>query len=384
LPLVPDLLWLDRERLVAVGQQALRQERDADRRRVADDFAQQADLVVEPGGRPDAAVEPRGVGRGAPHHRPGLALGDEPLVNRRPDELDPLRHERIVVVVERIAERRHEQHRPGRPGLVLVVHDLRVPLDELLSRDGLGLRLVVGVGVAVVVVAHVLLVEPGNVHRPLLRVGIAHVPVGDQLHPVRVDRGEEQDDVVQDAEGLGIAARRHLVGDLEEVLCGYDLRGVEAAVDPDDRLAFGGQLAGVLVGHPLGARQLLRDLLVAVELLLVLGRGEDRHDHRPAFGRPADVHQLHARRFLGQLLPVALQLRVVRQHVVVAGVEAEELLGRGDLRLRHDARGSEQGEQGQQRQGAPQRSRVHRGLLYEGGAYDISRTGKRKTENGRR
>ena len=72
LPLVPHLLRLDRERLVAVGQEPLRQERDADRRRVADDLAQQTDLVVEPGRRPHAAVEPGGVRRGAAHDRPGL------------------------------------------------------------------------------------------------------------------------------------------------------------------------------------------------------------------------------------------------------------------------------------------------------------------------
>ena len=40
-------------------------------------------------------------------------------------QLDAQRNQRIEIVIEGIAERRHEDHRAGRAGLVVVVHDLR-------------------------------------------------------------------------------------------------------------------------------------------------------------------------------------------------------------------------------------------------------------------
>ena len=101
---------------------------------------------------------------------------------------------------------------------------------------------------------------------------------------------------------------------------------MQAAVDPHDGLAFLRQGARLLVGEPLGRCESSRDLFVSVELPHVLGRGDDRHELRPALGRLADLDQLHAIGFFRQLLPVRLELVVRREPVVVADVVAELLL----------------------------------------------------------
>ena len=86
-----------------------------------------------------------------------------------------------------------------------------------------------------------------------------------------------------------------------------------------------------LLGDAFGMRQFLRDFLIVVQLLHVLGRGDDRHVLVAAFFGRADVDQLHAIGFGGQLLPVGVQLGVVGDLVVVAEIEAERFLGSGDF-----------------------------------------------------
>ena len=102
----------------------------------------------------------------------------------------------------------------------------------------------------------------------------AIVPVRHEIHPVRVDRHEQQDHVVQDPHRLRVGPAGRLVGDLEEVLRGDALGDMsESAVDPDHRLALCRQLLRLFVGQPLGVREPLGDVLVVGEVLLVLGRG---------------------------------------------------------------------------------------------------------------
>ncbi len=47
--------------------------------------------------------------------------------------------------------------------------------------------------------------------------------------------------------------------------------GVDSAIDPNHRLAFVRQGVRLIVGETFGMRELLRDLLVMVQLLLILG-----------------------------------------------------------------------------------------------------------------
>ena len=90
----------------------------------------------------------------------------------------------------------------------------------------------------------------------LLLVRLAHVPVRHQLHAVRVDERAQDDVVVQDAHRLRIGLRVEPVDRLDQLLRAEHFGRVQAAVDPDDRLAFLRELARLVVGEPVGQREL--------------------------------------------------------------------------------------------------------------------------------
>ena len=164
----------------------------------------------------------------------------------------------------------------------------------------------------------VLLVEAGQaVGGALLGVAGPHVPVGDQLHAIGIDGRQQQDVVVQDTQRLGVAAAQQVVGLGEQRLRGNHFGGVQAAIDPHDRFALRGQRPRLVVGEAFGARQSLRDLLVARQVPEVGRRRDDGHDDRPAFSSLADFFQPDAVGFLGDLVPVVQQLSVVGQKVIV-------------------------------------------------------------------
>ena len=140
----------------------------------------------------------------------------------------------------------------------------------------------------------------------------------------------DDDHVAQDAVGLFVVPADQLIDGLDQLVRADDLGRVQAAVDPDDRLAFLRQRPRLLLAEAAGLVQLLRDLLVAIELREILGRGDDRGQVRAAFFGLADLDDLHPRGFLVELLPVGLELIVGGELVVVADVEAEMLLGGGN------------------------------------------------------
>ena len=194
LPVVPQL-GNHRHGPIPLRQLFAGHHRDGHGRGTADDLREDADHVVEVCDGAQAAVPPRRVSRSAAHGAAALAFRHQPAVHGRPHQLDSQRDQRIEVVVERVAERRHENHRSGGSGLVVVVHHLRKPLQEKLVVHVGGFRHVGHVEVAVVVVPDVLGVEPrqpahGAFERLLQRriqlLRPAHVPVGDQFLPVRV------------------------------------------------------------------------------------------------------------------------------------------------------------------------------------------------------
>ena len=137
----------------------------------------------------------------------------------------------------------------------------------------------------------------------------------------------DDDHVAQDARGLLVGAAHELIDGLDQLMRADDFRRVQAAVDPDDRLAFFRQCARLRLVDAPGPVQLLRDLLVAIELLEVLRRGDDRGEMRPALFGLADLDDLHPGGFLVDLLPVGLELIVGGELIVVADVEAEVLFG---------------------------------------------------------
>ncbi len=91
--------------------------------------------------------------------------------------------------------------------------------------------------------------------------------------------------IVQKAHRLRIGSAGQLPDGLEELLRTKDFVGVEAAVEPDDRLALRRQRPSLGLAHPLGKRQAPCDVLESVEALMVGRRRENRHQLRPAFRR---------------------------------------------------------------------------------------------------
>ncbi len=169
--------------------------------------------------------------------------------------------------------------------------------------------------------------------RALLRIRLAHVPVGHQVVAVRIGVDEEDDDVVQDPHRLRIGAAHHLVDHLAELLRAEHFGGVQPAVDPDDGLALARQRSRRVVRESLGEREPHGDLPVALEIAVILRRRHDRHEVRPALGRLADLLDDHAIGLRVQLAPVRRDLLVVGQEVVVAEVVPEFFLRSGDPAL---------------------------------------------------
>ncbi len=343
-----------RQGQVVAGQLVVRDQADLAGGRMAGDLGQQADRIVEIGDGALHPVVPRRIVGPAAHGRAGLALLDQAAVHRGPDLGQGAHDQRIVVVVEGVAERRHEDHGPRRRRLVVVVDDLREPLAEELSIDvgRLGHRR--QVVVAVVIVTDVLLIQAGNRRVfALQRVRVTHIPGRDQLPSVRVHRREQDDHVVQDALGLGVLGRQPFIQGGDQGLGRHGFGGVQAAVDPHHGLALGGQGAGLVLADALGLGQAPRDLLIAVDVRQVLRRGNDREVLRPPFGGLADLQQLHPIRLAGQGVQIALELSVGDQMIVRPDLMAERLQ-RGGQPARWRCLGDyrRRGRTGLQRQGA--------------------------------
>ena len=143
-------------------------------------------------------------------------------------------------------------------------------------------------------------------------------------------------------------AADELIDRLHQLLRAEHLGGMQAAVDPDDRLAVARELPRLVVGQPLGQCEPPGDVLVLLQVLVVLRRGDDRHQLVAALGGLADALHGHAVGVGVELAEELGELGVVRQHVVGADLMAEELLRGRDLggaccaaaRRRWPARGS--------------------------------------------
>ena len=265
------------------------------------------DHVVEVRRGADRAVVPSGELVARDHARLALAL--EPIEHRATHQVDAANDLRIDVGVERIGKRRDEHPRRRPPSLVLVVHDLRQPLlvQQRVDDAGFGLRL--HVGVAVVVVADVLLVQPR--HRAVLagRVQVLAVPIHHQVHAIRVDgRQQDEDHVVANLAHL----RRIVGGDAmsqhEGMLRRGDLAGMQPVVDPHDRLAVSRQRPCRVGADAADVRELPADVAVVIRLGEIgLGRDEG-DDHVVALGRLAGRVHLHAVRGGVERLEVVLEL----------------------------------------------------------------------------
>src|SRR4051812_13717624 len=101
----------------------------------------------------------------------------------------------------------------------MVVDDLGIPDAGEDAGDVGGFGLIAGGEGAGVIVGGVFLPEARDaVELALGWVGVAHVPVGDQLHAVGIGKGAEDDVIVQEAHGLRIGLGVELVDGLDELL----------------------------------------------------------------------------------------------------------------------------------------------------------------------
>ena len=320
----------DRHHLVAARQLGRWHQRDLRRGRPADDLGQQADAVVEIGDRPFHAIVPGRIGRRAARARTGLAFRNQARMHGEADFVELRHDDRVIVEIERIAERRHEHHHALRPGLMLVIDDLRIPLAEQHPIDILGLGHRRHEAVAVIIVPDIFLVEARQRrHFALLGIGRTHIPVGDQFHAVGIVMREQDDAVVQHAHRFRVRLGQHPVKHLDLPLRRHRLGRVHARVDPDHRLALRRQRARLRLVHAMGAGQLLGNGAILVQLGEVRRRGDDRHPLAAPFRALADVDQLHPVALGRQLLEIGLIFAVVGEIIVGPRRLLEEALGRG-------------------------------------------------------
>ena len=199
------------------------------------------------------------------------------------------------------------------------------------------------VAVAIVVVAHVVLVEPRHGADFVLGAQILPVPVHHHVLPVGIERGpQHQDDVVENRVDLRIVLRgEQLVGQHHGVLRAGHFVGVQAAIDVHDHLGRARQFLRLVVVQIGGVGQSSGNLFGLVQLGQVLRRRDDGDLDVLAFGGLAHGEHLDAVRGRGQRVEVANRVFVVGEVEVVAGIVPEN----GDRR-RHLCARSNAGNKG--------------------------------------
>ena len=295
-------------------------------------LGQQADGVAAKGRRVFVAG-PVVVVHGVRHDaRLALALQFEGHRAAEQGRLAP--DERILVRVDGVVVRRHEEARAVAAHLVHREKHLGVPLAREEARERPALGHVQHEHVAVDVVAHVLVVRPRHLSALERRALRLLLPVRDQHVAIGVQRrDQDHDDPVQHLDGAFVARGGELVQEVVRRLRRANLAGVDAAADGDHRLRAGHDglhfaIAGQL---PRVSQQAVVDLQRG-QVPDVVHRADDRADDAAALGCRADIHQFDARRGGGHGFKVLGDRRPVRELPVGAHLEAEERLGRRHLR----------------------------------------------------
>ena len=255
---------------------------------------------------------------------------------------------------------------------------LRLPVHEHQLPHVLGVLHVHGEGVAVVVVADVLVVEPGQRAALVLGAQVLHVVVVDHDRAVRIEgRDLQVHDVVEDPPRLLVGPRHEVVGQLRRHVDAAHLARVHAHRLADDDLALGHDPFDLRLGHAPRIAQLEVHLPQFLEPGLVGRRGDDDQQERVAHlgGPHVDDLELAAALFLKQLV-VFDCLVPADEFPVGAHLEAEELLRRRDLRLglrdaRRHAGGREHKGERHRRRGQLSGESVHESL--PGGGPDAAR-----------
>ena len=364
-------------RLGVVGRQAAGAAADLiavheDRRRQprAGRFGQHSGDVVERGNPVEAHVAPPRVDGRADDA--GLAGLFELVahVAAVPAHLAP--HERIGIRPDRLGVRRDRDARTAAAHLVMVHVGLGCPVAKENLRGVLRLDHVLHERVAVVVVPHVLLVEPRKGRRFVLGAGVLHVPVGYHLRPVRVEgRDDDLDDVVERAPRVLVVAREALVQVLGGGLGRGDLTRMQRETLHDHGAAVRDELPHVRLRQAARIRQPGVGPPEALEPGEIGRRRDEKREKRLPLGGRTQFHHLHP---VGALLeqpvvgdePVPTHKLAVGAHLV-----AEMLLGGGEpwcLRRPGASQQTRPGqEERQQERGSTKAWASHRKLLCDDG-----------------
>jgi hypothetical protein len=232
---------------------------------------------------------------------------------------------RIDVSLDRIDVGREEDSCAGRAHLVDVVHDVRPPDVVRVLYGELRLLLRERIPVPVVVMADVELVQPWRRRALIGRPHVLHIELGDPVQPVRIERGDvEQDDIVEDLEHVGIIRRREPVQHARCREAAADLGGVDLMRNQDHGPHVAQhRLQLSVVADRARVRQLALHGEVLVEAGVILGARHGQHDKGSSHRRGAERVELHPGARLGELLPVAEELIPVGELAIGADLEAE-------------------------------------------------------------
>ncbi len=283
-------------------------------------LGEDADHVVPRGCRAKAAVPPEVVGllMRDPRHAGVVQCGR----HLRADEIHPRNQGGIEIRIDGILERRDEETHAVRAHLVHVVYDLREPFLVQHACDETRLDLRQHEPVAVVVVAHVLMVQPRQRAALVARALVPPVPAHDRVEAVGIHRRNHQHNhgVEQPAQ-CGIGGQP--IGECHPHLTRRHFRGMDVAADQDHSGLPAAEVRERRIRELSRVREQPLGPFDLGEALLI-GRCGDRHqEKRSALGRAAQGIDAHIATLLCQTIHVPADLLPIREHRVGAGFETE-------------------------------------------------------------
>jgi len=252
------------------------------------------------------------------------------MLCRVADEIDPGDNCGIEIRVHGILERRHEQTHAVRAHLMHVVDDLRKPFLVQHAGDEPCLDLRQHEPVAIVVMADVLVIEPGQgpalVPRPL----VAAIPAHDRVEAVGVHRRDHQHDhrVEQTAQ---FRIGHQPVGECHAHLARRHFGRMDVVADQNDGRLTGADVCQRRIGEPPRIREERLRLLDLCEALLIGGGRDRQQQERTAFRRATERVHTHVAAALREPVHVAADLLPIGEHGIGAGLELE-VVGRFDGR----------------------------------------------------
>ncbi|GIU77772.1 MAG: hypothetical protein KatS3mg005_1010 [Bryobacteraceae bacterium] len=190
----------------------------------------------------------------------------------------------IDVGLYRIQPRRDEHSGAEHAHLVDVIDNLRPENIMQFFDDGPVFRLGEEIPVAVIVMADVFLIELGRTGALERGAQGAAIPGGHEVEAIGVDRrGENENHVVEHAQGARILSRGEAVGQLDGRMRGRHLGGVDAARDQNDGLPFPGQAGGFVRRRDAGVGEAALDVQISFQVPQGFRSGNHGRDHGTAF-----------------------------------------------------------------------------------------------------